>query len=304
MRNTAAIALFLVALGLVACGGSSEPSNADRGSANSEPTTVRGTAKPPTVRVPDGPPPKQLIVEDIRRGSGTAIPPRARLGISVLYVASSYETGKPYEVEWNPNRPFDIEFGPGLVIKGWERGLVGMRVGGRRKLIVPSRLAYGQGATVFVIELLGVTGLDTDSGAEPEQVKKSNPPQASSSAVGPGVKLEPAPRGRRPWRRRHRGPAPKEIVVRDLKEGSGPGAEDGDELWLHYAAFEYWSGEEIESSWVLTYKFELGSEYANEGWERGLVGMKAGGRRELIVPDRYVAVEEPETFVVVLVAIK
>jgi len=107
----------------------------------------------PTVHVPKGPPPKKLIVRELKRGSGTMIEPYTK--ISTHFVGVTYSTGKPYEVRWK-GYPFTIDFGPGEEIKGWEKGLVGMRVGGRRELVIPSKLAYGKGAMVYVIDLLSV----------------------------------------------------------------------------------------------------------------------------------------------------
>jgi FKBP-type peptidyl-prolyl cis-trans isomerase len=73
-------------------------------------------------------------------------------------------------------------------------------------------------------------------------------------------------------------------VVEDLVEGTGAVAEVGDDLGVRYIGVNYRTGEEFEDSSDATFEFELGSGFANAGWERGLRGMRAGGRRELIVP--------------------
>lgn len=121
--------------------------------------TLADLAKPPKVAIPPGSPPTHLIVRDIKRGSGPAIPRKGGVGIRTNYVSVSYRTGKPLEVKWEPRGAFKISFGPGLEVKGWEKGLVGMKVGGRRELRVPSRLAYGQGAVLYVVDLLGLRRL-------------------------------------------------------------------------------------------------------------------------------------------------
>jgi peptidylprolyl isomerase len=158
--------LVLVALFLSACGsGDSRSATATTTAHGSRSaaavTSVHPTsAKPPAkIRVPSGPPPKKVVVKDLVQGKGAAIPPisgKHLVEISTLYKAVSYKTGKPFEERWDPRNPFEIEFGPGLENKGWEKGMVGMRVGGRRELIVPSRMAYKKGAVVYVIDLLGV----------------------------------------------------------------------------------------------------------------------------------------------------
>jgi peptidylprolyl isomerase len=120
------------------------------------PTRIKDSArKPPKITLPSAPP-RKLIVKDIRVGTGAAIPAHGRAHIATNYISVSFRTGKTREVWWKPKGGFSIEFGPGLEVKGWEKGLVGMRVGGRRELLVPSSLAYGEGALLYVIDLLAV----------------------------------------------------------------------------------------------------------------------------------------------------
>jgi FKBP-type peptidyl-prolyl cis-trans isomerase len=134
-----------------------ESSGEDAGKAASEPhesvTVVKGTAKPPKVVVPSGPPPKELVIKDLKKGTLDEVKPKQRLRVN--YIGVTYKTGKPFEVNWGKKPlPFIFTYGVGEVIEGWERGLKGMRVGGRRELIVPSKMAYNTGALVYVIELL------------------------------------------------------------------------------------------------------------------------------------------------------
>jgi FKBP-type peptidyl-prolyl cis-trans isomerase len=153
MRFLALLGVGLLISALAACGGSSS-ARSNQGSEASRP--IRDSAKPPHATLPPGPPPKELVVRDIRKGYGPAIPPKGGVRIDTNFVALSYGTGKPYEVRWNPVGAFNIGFGPGIEIKGWEKGLVGMKAGGRRELRVPSRLAYQEGAILYVIDLLAV----------------------------------------------------------------------------------------------------------------------------------------------------
>lgn len=143
-------------------GGSEESSGGkssgeDAGKAASKPresfTVVKGTAKPPKVVVPSGPPPKELVIKDLKKGTLDEVKPKQRLRVN--YIGVTYKTGKPFEVNWGKKPlPFIFTYGVGEVIEGWEQGLKGMRVGGRRELIVPSKMAYNTGALVYVIELL------------------------------------------------------------------------------------------------------------------------------------------------------
>ena len=118
----------------------------------------------PEVEVPDGPPPDELVIEDIVEGDGQ----EARQGdqVTVNYVGVDYETGEEFDTSWGGGQPFSFQLGSGEVIPGWDQGVEGMQVGGRRELIVPPDLAYGaQGSPpaiapnatlVFAIDLLDV----------------------------------------------------------------------------------------------------------------------------------------------------
>jgi peptidylprolyl isomerase len=148
---------WLLIASLAACGGgggSTQSSSVAASSVGQAP--VNRLAKRPKPKIPPGPPPSHLAVRDIKQGSGPAIPRKGGVRIRTNYVALSYRTHKPLEVRWQQGGGFNIGFGPGIEIKGWEKGLVGMRAGGRRELRVPSNMAYGEGAILYVIDLLGV----------------------------------------------------------------------------------------------------------------------------------------------------
>ena len=95
----------------------------------------------PTVVVPDGAPPAQLVTEDLIVGTG----PAAKSGdmVTMQYVGVSYTTKQQFDASWDRGQPFPFTLGAGGVIKGWDQGIVGMQVGGRRELIIPPDLAYG-----------------------------------------------------------------------------------------------------------------------------------------------------------------
>ena len=120
----------------------------------------------PEITIPDNPPPTTLQVSDIVEGDGEL----ACSGepITVQYVGVTYATGKQFDASWDRGEPFSFQLGGGQVIQGWDQGLVGMRQGGRRQLVIPPDLGYGEqgagpdippGATlVFVVDLVGVGG--------------------------------------------------------------------------------------------------------------------------------------------------
>jgi peptidylprolyl isomerase len=107
-----------------------------------------------------------------------------------------------------------------------------------------------------------------------------------SSAEGPILSLEAENRSKGPKPKIPQGPPADELIVKDLIEGDGATADDGDELAVHFVAGIYETGEEIESAWVpgTPLGFELGSDTWAYGWEEGIPGMRVGGRRVLIYP--------------------
>jgi FKBP-type peptidyl-prolyl cis-trans isomerase len=99
-------------------------------------------SKEPTVTISKAPPPKTLTTRDIIVGTG----PEAKTGdpVSVNYVGALYSTGKIFDASWKRDEPFGFTLGQGQTIPGWEKGVIGMHVGGRRELIIPPELAYGK----------------------------------------------------------------------------------------------------------------------------------------------------------------
>lgn len=146
---------LLFALAMTGCGDDS--SSGDGGG-----TGEKKSGKPDVI-VPNGPPPDSLVIEDIIQGTGKEATTGSTL--SVQYVGVSYSTRKEFDSSWG-REPFQFQL-PGRVIDGWNEGIPGMKVGGRRKLIIPPRLAYGDQARgknikanetlVFIIDLLEVT---------------------------------------------------------------------------------------------------------------------------------------------------
>jgi peptidylprolyl isomerase len=101
------------------------------------------------------------------------------------------------------------------------------------------------------------------------------------------------------------GPPPAELVVKDLKEGTGPGAEKGGEISLRYFRFTYRDHKMYEDKWrEAPISHTLGTGQLVEAWERGLIGMKAEGRRELILPAKMTFAKVPEIYVIDAVSVK
>jgi FKBP-type peptidyl-prolyl cis-trans isomerase len=121
-------------------------------------------ATEPKVTPPSGAPPTKLVTKDLIAGTG----PEAKAGetVTVNYVGVLYKGGKEFDASWKRHEPFSFPLGQGKVIKGWDQGIPGMKVGGRRELIIPADLAYGATGSpptippnaplVFVVDLLAV----------------------------------------------------------------------------------------------------------------------------------------------------
>ena len=118
----------------------------------------------PEIDFPGGEPPKNLEITDVWEGEGAVA--KAGDTVQVHYVGVAYSTGEEFDASWNRGEPLQFRLGVGQVIAGWDQGVQGMKVGGRRQLVIPPHLAYGDrgaggviapGATlVFVVDLLGV----------------------------------------------------------------------------------------------------------------------------------------------------
>ena len=118
----------------------------------------------PTVTIPQTDAPSELITTDIVVGTGD----EATKGknVSVHYVGVAWSNGRQFDASWDRNEPFEFRLGAGQVIQGWDEGVAGMRIGGRRQLTIPPHMGYGsRGAggvikgnetLVFIVDLLNV----------------------------------------------------------------------------------------------------------------------------------------------------
>ncbi|MDQ2707152.1 MAG: FKBP-type peptidyl-prolyl cis-trans isomerase [Actinomycetota bacterium] len=122
------------------------------------------TNQKPEVDFPDGEPPADLRITDITEGDGAAA--KAGDTVTVHYVGVAWSTGEEFDSSWNRGAPLSFKLGAGRVISGWDQGVQGMKVGGRRQLVIPAHLAYGDrgaggaiapGETlIFVCDLVSV----------------------------------------------------------------------------------------------------------------------------------------------------
>lgn len=182
MKRSTPILIACLALFAVGCGGSDDSSsttNAEtsavgtstvesttttESSSSAEESSGNGGKTKPKVTVPSGPPPKKLEIKEIEKGTGATA--KAGDEVTVQYVGVGYDSEEEFDSSWSRNEPFSFSLGAGEVIQGWDKGVEGMKVGGRRELIIPANLAYGASGSppvigpnetlIFVIDLLAV----------------------------------------------------------------------------------------------------------------------------------------------------
>jgi peptidylprolyl isomerase len=153
-----------LAIAVAGCGGGSDDSSSDSTtSGSSTESSLTDTSKKPDVTVPTGISPEKFAYKDIVEGTGAAAKPGDK--VTVQYVGVGFDSEKEFDASWG-GEPFSFTLGGGEVIKGWDQGVEGMKVGGRRELVIPGSLAYGAAGSppnigpnetlIFVIDLLEV----------------------------------------------------------------------------------------------------------------------------------------------------
>lgn len=261
-RSLASVAALVLVV--AACGnGDDSSSNVDSDDTANELTLVEDPimdADEPEVDLPSQIP-TTLVTTDITVGDG----PAAADGDTVFvnYVGVLSADGTRFDGNYGSD-PFVVTLGLGMVIKGWDEGLVGMQAGGRRQLDIPADLAYGsQGAgdaippdsaISFVVDMIAVV-------------------PATDAAGEPAVDIAPADNV-------------GELLINDLVVGDGAEAEAGAKAVLHLVAFRADTAAQVTSTWSSPQplSFELTEGGTLPGLVEGIQGMKVGGRRQLQVP--------------------
>ena len=210
---------------------------------------VREGAKLPQATGEDGGI-KELMIEDLVVGEGA----EAKAGdlVSVHYTGTLLD-GTKFDSSVDRGQPFDFPLGGGRVIRGWDQGVAGMKVGGKRKLTIPPHLAYGNrprpkipaGSTlVFEVELL--------------EVKEA--PKGDDGGI-------------------------TELMIEDIQVGDGAEASAGKTVSVHYTG-TLLNGTKFDSSVDRgqPFEFPLGQGRVIKGWDEGVAGMKVGGKRKLTIP--------------------
>lgn len=262
----AAVLLVIVALIASACGSDAEEITSEELFAPSDDQADLNT-KPPVadeflVDV------SELTITDLIEGDGDV----ALSGsvVAMQYVGVLADGGTQFDASWDRGaEPLSFALDTGRVIPGWDEGIQGMKVGGRRVLQIPSDQAYGDRSPspdipadsdlVFIVDLVSV-----DPPPEPTPTPIPAPP-IPEDALG----------------------AFDELGIIDLVEGSGPEIVRGDIVSVQYVGVTAANGEEFDSSWsrgAVPFTLIAGTSGVIEGWQQGLLGAKVGGERVLQIP--------------------
>ena len=174
LRSVLILIAVVAVLGAAACGDDDDGGSGGGGGQSeqsAEPTettppeeALKDTTTKPVIPKPTGSPPRKLVKEDIVKGKG----PGAKPGdtVTVNYVGMNFSNGVEFDSSWDSGAPFPVQLGAGSVIAGWDKGLVGVKKGGRRKLTIPPEMGYGpegyppdippNETLVFVIDVVSI----------------------------------------------------------------------------------------------------------------------------------------------------
>jgi len=141
MRRLLLIAFACLALVSAGCGGEDSTSTSSSGGEETAAAEAPKQKTKPQVKKQTGAPPKEVVANDLEEGSGAVAKPGDE--VTVQYVGVNYKSGSEFDASWDRGEPFTFTLGAGEVISGWDTGIQGMKVGGRRELIIPPNHAYG-----------------------------------------------------------------------------------------------------------------------------------------------------------------
>ena len=287
---------------------STEPAKPDVAPVAAKPAAVAATAAAPLsvanaapLRLAPGQPLPanltQLTIIDREPGDASSALVASGSPILVHYTGWLYDPaapdGKGTQFDSSRTRvaPFSFIVGVGRVIKGWDQGVIGMKINGKRTLIIPASLAYGErdrpkipanSNLMFDIELISIVQTGASGLGASTSTSASAPPTVAS---GP---MRLAPKASLPM-------IATDLTIIDQLVGTGQTAEAGSSVTVHYTGWLYdaklpgGKGKEFDSSVKSgkPFAFPLGGKRVIRGWDEGVAGMKVKGKRTLIIPSQF-----------------
>ncbi|MFF3020470.1 FKBP-type peptidyl-prolyl cis-trans isomerase [Streptomyces sp. NPDC057939] len=284
MRRLAGLLVVpMLLLTTAACGDDSGSDSAE--TTNGVPAITKGAkfGETPTLAQGKGTPPKELKVEVISEGKG----PVLKKGdiAQVNYSGQVWDGKEPFDASFGKGKTFDVNIGAGAVIKGWDQGLEGQKVGSRIELVIPPELGYGaQGSgekikpnatLVFVVDI--VKGASVPASAKGKEVAQDNKdlPKVGTNTDGKEVSVT-VPKDVTP---------PAKLVSSYVIEGDGPVVKDTDSVVVKFNGKTWKDDKSFESTYATdsTVTWPM-SELSVKGLKEGLVGKKTGSRILLVIP--------------------
>ncbi|MET7716337.1 FKBP-type peptidyl-prolyl cis-trans isomerase [Streptomyces sp. NPDC005407] len=284
MRRLAGLLVVpLLLLSTAACGSDDKGSDSIS-SKNGLPAITAGAkfGEKPTLAKGEGDPPKELKVETISEGKGTTL--KKGDPVQVNYLGQSWDSDKPFDNSFDRKQPFDLTLGAGGVIQGWDKGLVGQKVGSRIEMSIPPELGYGaqgQGdikpnaTLVFVIDILKSTPVPLSAKGTEVAQDNIDLPKVGTNTDGkaPSVTFPKS------------ADAPKKLVSNYVLEGTGPVLTAKDTVVVKYEAYLWDGAKKFDSTYQAgkTQTFPL-AQVTLKGLKDGIVGKKMGSRILLVIP--------------------
>jgi FKBP-type peptidyl-prolyl cis-trans isomerase len=247
--------LLLATVATTACGSEDEdlPENGD-----GSPTPADGDGGPPTLSGDETTTPTGLRFIEIEEGTGDL--PQTGDVVSAHYTGWLESDGTKFDSSVDRDQPFSFSIGTGAVIAGWDEGLATMNVGGKRRLIIPPELAYGEqgrpaippnSTLIFDVELLAI---------------RAGAPASPPDVTGDETTTESG------------------LGIIDIEPGAGDSPQIGQTVVVHYTGWLESDGTKFDSSLDRGEAAEFVLGQVIEGWNEGLSTMKVGGKRRLIIP--------------------
>ncbi|MFD9498509.1 FKBP-type peptidyl-prolyl cis-trans isomerase [Streptomyces sp. NPDC060035] len=281
MRRLAGLLVVpLLLLSMAACG---DDKASDSASSKGNPEITAGAkfGEKPTLAKGEGDPPKELKTEVISEGDGAKL--KNGDAIQVNYLGQAWNSTKPFDNSFDKGQPFALTLGAGMVIQGWDKGLVGQKVGSRVQLVIPPDLAYGEqgqgdikpnSTLVFVVDVVTATQV-------PKSAKGTAVAQDNIDLPKVGTNTD----GKAPTVTFPKGNPPKKLVSNYILESDGDVIKETDSIVVNYEAFLWKGGKKFDSTYDTgkTATFPL-AQITVKGLKNGLVGKKVGSRVLLVIP--------------------
>ncbi|WP_406252205.1 FKBP-type peptidyl-prolyl cis-trans isomerase [Streptomyces atratus] len=288
MRRLAGLLVVPLLLLTAACGNEkgsdSDSVSASAASKDGFPAITAGAkfGEKPTLAKGTGNPPKELKTRVVSQGDGATL--KNGDAIQVNYLGQSWDSDKPFDNSFDRKQPFDLTLGAGMVIQGWDKGLVGQKVGSRVQLVIPPDLGYGaqgQGdikpnaTLVFVVDVLKATQIPASAKGTEVAQDNLDLPKVGTNTDGKAPKVT-VPTKSDP---------PTKLVSNYILESKGDVVKDTDSVVVNYVGLTWKDGKTFDSTYATgkTQTFPL-AQVTLKGLKNGLVGKKIGSRVLLVIP--------------------